>query len=145
MDHILQFFLRYGSIILFAVVLAEQIGIPIPAVPFLLAAGSLSGAGEMSLTVSLILAIIACTIDDLIWYHLGRFRGSRALGTLCHISLDPGTCIRHTEDLFMRYGLRSLFIAKFIIGLGPVTASLSGYFGIHLSRFLSYGAIGSFI
>lgn len=143
MNLILEFLFKYEVIILFVVVLTEQIGIPIPAAPFLLAAGSLAGAGEISLTLSLGLALLACSIDDLIWYNLGRSRGSRALGTLCRISLDPGTCIRRTEDLFMRYGLRSLFIAKFITGLGPVAATLSGHFGIHVLRFLSYSSIGS--
>lgn len=143
MDLILQFFLSYGNPILFTVVLVEQIGIPIPATPFLLAAGSLAGAGKINFMLSLGLALLACSIDDLIWYQIGRSRGSRALGTLCRVSLDPGTCIRRTEDLFMRYGLRSLFIAKFIIGLGPVAAALSGYFGINILRFLSYSAIGS--
>ena len=145
MDVILQFFLSHGSIILFAVVLTEQIGIPIPAVPFLLAAGSLAGAGEMSLTLSLVLAIIACSIDDLIWYNIGRHRGNRALGIVCRISLDPGTCISRTQALFMRYGMRSLLMAKFITGLGPVAATLSGYFGIHKFRFLSYSVLGSFM
>ena len=143
MDLILQFFLTHGNTILFIVVLAEQVGIPIPATPFLLAAGSLAGAGKISFMLSLGLALLACSIDDLIWYQIGRSRGSKALGTLCRVSLDPGTCIRRTEDLFMRYGLRSLFIAKFIIGLGPVAAALSGYFGINILRFLSYSAIGS--
>ncbi|MEK6576059.1 MAG: DedA family protein/thiosulfate sulfurtransferase GlpE [Nitrospirota bacterium] len=143
MDLILEFLIRYEGIILFAVVLTEQIGIPIPAVPFLLAAGSLAHSGESGFMLSLGLAFLACTIDDLTMYHFGRLRGSMALGTLCRISLDPGTCIRRMEDLFMRYGIRSLFIAKFITGLGPVAATLSGHFGINILRFLSYGAIGS--
>ncbi len=145
MDLILEFLIKYEGIILFAVVLTEQIGIPIPAVPFLLAAGSLARSGESSFMLSLGLAFLACTIDDLTMFHFGRFRGSRTLGTLCRISLDPGTCIRRTEDLFMRYGLRSLFIAKFITGLGPVAATLSGHFGIPKLRFLSYSSLGSFM
>ncbi len=143
MDIILEFLLKYEGIILFTVVLTEQIGIPIPAVPFLLAAGSLAHSGETSFMLSLGLAFLACTIDDLTMFHFGRSRGSRTLGTLCRISLDPGTCIRRTEDLFMRYGLRSLFIAKFITGLGPVAATLSGHFRINLFRFFSYSAVGS--
>ncbi len=143
MDLILEFLLKYEGIILFAVVLTEQIGVPIPAVPFLLAAGSLARSGESSFMLSLGLAFLACTIDDLTMFHFGRSRGSRALGTLCRVSLDPGTCIRRTEDLFMRYGMRSLFAAKFIIGLGPVAAALSGYFRIHILHFFSYSAMGS--
>lgn len=143
MDLILEFLIKYEGIILFAVVLTEQIGVPIPAVPFLLAAGSLARSGESSFMLSLGLAFLACTIDDLTMFHFGRSRGSRALGTLCRVSLDPGTCIRRTEDLFMRYGLRSLFIAKFIIGLGPVAAALSGYFRVHILHFFFYGAMGS--
>jgi membrane protein DedA with SNARE-associated domain len=53
MSDTLAFLLQYGYVILYACVLAEQIGLPIPAVPILLGVGALAGAGEMSLTLGL--------------------------------------------------------------------------------------------
>jgi membrane protein DedA with SNARE-associated domain len=45
MSDTVQVLLQYGYVVLFAVVLAEQIGLPIPAVPVLLGVGALAGTG----------------------------------------------------------------------------------------------------
>ena len=59
MNEISIFVSQYGGIVLFAIVFAEQIGLPIPAVPVLLAAGALAGAGKMDLGLAILLAITA--------------------------------------------------------------------------------------
>ncbi len=64
MDDLTQFLIHYGELVLFVVVLAEQVGLPIPAVPVLLAAGALAGAGNMSLPVAISLALVACLLGD---------------------------------------------------------------------------------
>ena len=46
MNDVAAFLIEHGTSVLFAVVLAEQIGLPIPAVPLLVAAGALAGAGS---------------------------------------------------------------------------------------------------
>ena len=45
----LQFFEDYGLVILPALAVAEQLGIPIPAVPALLAVGALAADGRISI------------------------------------------------------------------------------------------------
>ena len=45
MDDTIQVLLQYGYVVLFAFVLAEQVGLPIPAVPVLLGVGALAGRG----------------------------------------------------------------------------------------------------
>jgi len=42
MDDVTQFVIRHVGLVLFAVVFADQVGLPIPAVPVLLAAGALA-------------------------------------------------------------------------------------------------------
>ena len=51
MPHTLDFFVRHGYMLLFAMVLAEQLGAPIPAIPVLLAMGALKRTGERSAEV----------------------------------------------------------------------------------------------
>src|SRR5215475_12844743 len=108
MDDLLTLVLKYGYLLLFAFVAAEQIGLPIPAVPVLLGVGALSGNGRISLLVALGVAVVASLPPDLIWYELGRIRGSRVLGVLCRVSLDPDSCVGRTENLFIRHGRRTL-------------------------------------
>src|SRR5437773_2676586 len=43
MNEILEFVVRHGAAVLFAAVFVEQVGVPLPAAPWLLAAGALAG------------------------------------------------------------------------------------------------------
>ncbi len=45
--------LMYGYLLLFAWVLVEQFGIPLPATPVLLAAGALSAEGQLSFSTGI--------------------------------------------------------------------------------------------
>ena len=57
----LQFLARYGLVILPALVVAEQFGIPLPAVPALLGVGALAAAGQVS--IPLVLGTIAAAVE----------------------------------------------------------------------------------
>lgn len=129
--------LEYGYVLLFAFVLAEQVGLPVPAVPILLGVGGLAGAGRMSLGVALGAALVASLPPDLIWYELGRRRGPRVLGFLCRISLEPDSCVRRTENLFLQRGRKALLLAKFLPGFSTVAPPLAGMVGIPRSQFIA--------
>jgi membrane protein DedA with SNARE-associated domain/rhodanese-related sulfurtransferase len=144
-NEIIDFLVRHGGVVLFATVLAEQVGLPIPAVPVLLAAGALAGAGKMNLGMAVGLGVVACLIGDLVWYYLGRQRGAQVLKVLCRISLEPDSCVRRTETFFIRHGTRSLILAKFIPGLSTVTPALAGLFGVSLERFMLYNGLGALL
>ena len=80
MNEFSAFVSQYGEVVLFAVVFIEQIGLPLPAVPVLLSAGALAGAGKIDLAGAVVLSFMACMAGDLIWYELGRRRVVRANG-----------------------------------------------------------------
>src|SRR6184192_3110827 len=143
MDELTQFLLQHGGLVLFAIVFAEQVGLPIPAIPVLLAAGALAGAGQMSIAMSIALGISACLLGNVIWFYLGRHRGRQVLDVLCRISLEPDSCVRRTQNLFTRHGTRSLVIAKFVPGLSTVAPALAGMFGVGKGRFLLYNGAGT--
>jgi membrane protein DedA with SNARE-associated domain/rhodanese-related sulfurtransferase len=145
MNEVSAFVSHYGEVVLFAIVFAEQVGLPLPAVPVLLSAGALAGAGKMDLTGAIVLSVIACLAGDLIWYELGRRRGRRALNLLCRISLEPDSCVRRTENFFTRHGVRSLVWAKFIPGLSTLAPALAGLFRISMQRFLLYNGLGALL
>lgn len=138
-----EFLLQYGYLLLFAVVLAEQLGLPIPAAPMLLASGALAGIGKFSVTTVMAIAIAACLMGDYLWFELGRQRGSSVLRLLCRISLEPDTCVRQTETAYARYGDVSLLFAKFIPGLSTVAPPMAGIFKAPLWRFLLLDGGGS--
>jgi membrane protein DedA with SNARE-associated domain len=144
-SHTIEILVRHGYIVLLVVVFAEQIGLPVPSPPMLLAAGALAGTGRMSLPLALSLAIFAALLGDLIWYVLGRKRGIRVLQFLCRISLEPDSCVRNTEEIFARHGARSLLVAKFIPGLSTAAPPLAGVFHMKIGKFLSFDTLGSLL
>jgi membrane protein DedA with SNARE-associated domain len=126
-------------------VFAEQIGLPIPSIPLLLAAGALAGTGHLSFFASLFYVMFAAVAADSIWYQLGRRKGIRILQLLCKISLEPDSCVRRTEGVFSKQGARSLLLAKFLPGLSTVAPPLAGIFHMRPRRFLFYDAVGSLL
>lgn len=137
MSDTVQSLLQYGYVLLFAFVLAEQVGLPVPAAPVLLGVGALSATGRMSLALAFAAAVAGSLPPDLTWYELGRRRGSRVLVHLCRISLEPDSCVRRTENLFMRRGRKALVIAKFIPGFSTVAPPLAGMVGIPRTQFIA--------
>jgi membrane protein DedA with SNARE-associated domain len=145
MDDVIQFLVRHGYTVLFVGVLAEQMGLPLPSVPFLLVAGALAGSGQLNFVFSVVLGVSASLLSDIFWYELGRRRGSLVLNLLCRISLEPDSCVRRTENVFARHGARSLLVAKFIPGLSTVAPPLAGIFRMRLPRFLMFDSVGALV
>src|SRR6187399_332481 len=104
MNEILEFLVHHGAAVLFAAVFVEQMGVPLPAAPWLLAAGALAVAGKMNWFVALCVATLGAAVADVIWFYLGRHGGNRVLRFVCRISLEPDSCVRRTQDVFTRYG-----------------------------------------
>jgi membrane protein DedA with SNARE-associated domain len=138
-----DFLIRHGYAVLFGWVLLEQMGLPIPAAPLLIAAGALARAGKINLTFAVGLAFVAVILADLFWYSLGRYRGGRILKLLCRISLEPDSCVRRTENLFVRRGVHALLVAKFVPGLNTAAPSLAGIFRMPLRRFMIFDSLGA--
>src|ERR1700737_1834696 len=112
MKETLEFVLKHGYLILFLSVLIEQMGLPLPSIPILLAIGALSASGAFVYPVALLFAVTACLIADSVWYWMGVYRGSAILKVLCKISLEPDSCVRRTENMFVRYGAPGLLFSK---------------------------------
>lgn len=142
MNEAVQFLIDHGYALLLLWVLVEQMGLPIPAIPLLLAAGALAGSSRMNLAIAVSLALIAVILADVFWYCLGRYRGGRILKLLCRISLEPDSCVRRTENVFLRHGAHSLLIAKFVPGLNTAAPSLAGSFRMPVPRFMLFDSLG---
>lgn len=145
MDDVFRFLVRHGYAMLFAWVAAEQIGFPVPAIPLLLAAGALAGAGKLNLGLVIGTAVLASILSDIAWYEVGRRKGMKVLNLLCRMSLEPDSCVRRTEDVFTRHGARSLLVAKFVPGLTTAAPPLAGIFRMRRSRFVFFDAAGAAI
>ncbi len=143
--HALAFVEKHGYALLFLWVLAEQSALPLPSVPLLLAAGALIHAGRLHALMAALCCVTAALIADTVWFQLGRRRGRRVLRLLCRVSLEPDSCVRQTENAFLKYGMNSLLVSKFIPGLNAVSAPLAGNSRGPYWRFLLYDGAGAFL
>ena len=141
----MSFLLRHGYVVLFAIVLLEQAGLPLPSPPVLLAVGALVAAGRFSMAASLSVVVAACLLADLVWFDLGRRHGARILALLCRISLEPDSCVRRTENALAASGARALLFAKFLPGLSTAAPPVAGMLRIRLSRFLLWDVAGALL
>ena len=132
-----------GIVAVFALVLVEQVGLPLPTYPVLIIAGAWSARGGPVAAKIVAAAIAACLLADLAWYASGRRFGSRVLRAMCRLSLEPDSCVADTEQMFARFGTRVLMIAKFIPGLGAVTTAMSGVVNARVTGVLVYDFIGA--
>ncbi len=141
----LAFVERHGYALLFVWLLVEQSAIPLPSIPLLLAAGALIKMGRLNAVLASASCVSAALIADTIWFQLGRRGGGRVLRLLCRISLEPDSCVRQTENAFLKYGLKCLLVSKFVPGLNAVAAPLAGNSESGYGRFLVYDGAGAFL
>jgi membrane protein DedA with SNARE-associated domain/rhodanese-related sulfurtransferase len=133
---------QYGLALVFANVLLEQIGLPIPAIPTLIVAGALAAEGELSPSAIFSVAFAGCMIGDIVWYLAGRRYGRRVMTLLCRVSLSPDSCVRQTEVRFERWGKLTLVLSKFIPGLSTIAPPLAGAMRLGWWSFLVLNGLG---
>jgi membrane protein DedA with SNARE-associated domain/rhodanese-related sulfurtransferase len=136
---------HYGILIVFVSVLLDQLGVPFPAIPVLIVAGSLVGTGKAYGLECFVAAVSACLIADLTWFWIGKSYGMNVLKTLCKISLEPDSCVSQTQSRFERWGVNSLIVAKFIPGLAIIAPPLAGALRLGWLRFVVLSGIGSML
>ena len=134
---------QYGLWLVFANVLALQVGLPLPAYPALIVVGAFSTRGDFSLLQVVGVAVSASLVADLVWFFAGRRYGRRVLRLMCRLSLSPDSCVRQTERIYERWGAPSLMVAKFVPGFAAVATGMAGAMRTSLPRFLFFDAIGA--
>ena len=104
MNQALSLIGRHGYVFLFGTVLAEALGLPIPAALALIAAGASAAAGTLKFSVLVLLSTSAMLLGDSLMYVLGRYMGWALLGVLCRLSMNPETCILRSAESFYKRG-----------------------------------------
>jgi membrane-associated protein len=136
----------YGYPVIFAVVLLENAGIPLPGETAVLLGGYLSspaGGGRLHVYWVILVATLAAVIGDNVGFWLGhRFARPRLQQGGRFLFLTPKT-LQLAEGYFERFGVWTIFFARFIAGLRIVGALAAGTAGMHWPRFLVANAAGA--
>ena len=124
MHEIASLIAHYGLVVVFLVMLLDQAGLPIPAFPAFMVAAALGAGGRYGLEGIVVAGTVGSLIADTAWFLASRRYGRNLLALLCRISLSPDSCVRQTENMYLRVGTPLLLFAKFVPGLGIVSARL---------------------
>jgi membrane protein DedA with SNARE-associated domain len=128
--------------VVFLNVLIQQLGLPVPAVPTLLLAGSLA-LGPRPLDQVLAAAVLASVLSDAARFGAGCAIGYRVLSGVCILSINPARCVSQTEARFERWGLPALVVAQFVPGFSTVAPPIAGVLRMPIAGFLLAAGIGA--
>ncbi|MDL2398896.1 DedA family protein [Rhizobium mayense] len=133
----------YGLWVLFALVMAESMGVPLPGETALVTTALYAGSTHMiSLQAVVATTSIAAIIGDNIGYLLGRSIGLRLIlryGDRFHLSSDR---LKIGQYFFMRHGGKVVFFGRFIALLRTFAALLAGANRMRWWYFLLMNACG---
>jgi membrane protein DedA with SNARE-associated domain len=132
-----------AGLAIFATIFAEQIGVPLPAAPVLVAAGALAADGVVNPALALGVTLAGCVLADAIWYYIGLRGGSKLVRLICRIFFSNDSHVEQAQRLFGKYGMSAVAGAKFVPGLSLLLPALAGAFRIKTARFLWFDGIGS--
>ncbi|WP_052097636.1 DedA family protein [Achromobacter sp. RTa] len=140
---------QYGALAVFLNVLGASLGLPLPVMPTLVAVGAGSAVAAHDLlsvlpqfALTLGAAVGGGLLGDLVWFQGGRRYGGRTLHAVCTLTPSRDSCISRTEGFFERWGVRLLFVARFVPGLALVAVPLCGAMAVRLRTFVWHDCAG---
>jgi len=145
MNDSLSLMASHGYALTFVLLLAEAMGLPLPAAIALVAAGAAIASHTLSGPGVLCAALGALLLGDSIQFWLGRYTGWALLGFLCRVSINPETCILRSAESFYKRGKVTLVIAKFIPGVNTMAAPLAGSMKMRFGQFLQLDFAGALL
>jgi membrane protein DedA with SNARE-associated domain len=141
--HLITLLARDGYAWIFGLLLAEAIGLPLPAALALVASGAAMAAHALWGPYVLLAAVTALLIGDTIQFWLGRYMGWALLGFLCRVSINPETCILRSAESFYKRGKLTLVFAKFIPGVNTMASPLAGSMKMRFWQFIRLDFLGA--
>lgn len=134
----------YGLWVVFAVVILESIGIPMPGETALVAAAIYAGSTHhLDILSVIVTATIAATIGGTIGYLFGRainFRWLVRYGRYVHLDYAR---LKVGQYLFMRHGGKIVFFGRFVALLRTFAAVLAGINRMPCQHFLVMNTLGA--
>ena len=116
---------HHGYPVLFASLLVNNFGVPVPAESVLLTAAGLARDGHFRLPLVYLTGVVAAVSGDNAGFLLGRRLGREVLAHRFSLLLTPKR-IAWLDRLLDRWGAGAIFFVRFVPGVSTVSAVLAG-------------------
>jgi membrane protein DedA with SNARE-associated domain len=138
-----HFFTSHGLPLLFAVVLLESFGIPLPGETALIAFGILASQGNYSIVWVIVVAAAGAIVgDNLGYWVIGRWGGRELFERWGPLRRYSERFLPAAERLMKRHGGKVVFFGRFITVLRYTAAWVAGIAGMPWRKFLFWNAAG---
>jgi membrane protein DedA with SNARE-associated domain len=145
-EHMTHFFTHHGLPLLFAVVLLESFGIPLPGETALIAFGVLASEGHYSIAWVVVIAAAAAIIGDNLGYWLiGRIGGRALFRRWRWLNAYADRVLPRAERIMRRHGGKTVFFGRFVSVLRYTVAWIAGLAHMEWRKFLFWNAAGGIV
>jgi membrane protein DedA with SNARE-associated domain len=134
---------QYGYWAVFAAILLEDFGVPVPGETLLIAGALLASQGHMHIFPLLLIGWIGAVTGDNIGYAIGRFGGRHLLLRYGPYLLVSQRRLEYAEAFFRRRGGVVIVLARFFAVLRQLNGIVAGMARMPWWRFLPYNALGA--
>jgi membrane protein DedA with SNARE-associated domain len=136
---------QYGYVIVFAGVMAETTGVPLPGETVLLVGAVLAAQGRLNPAAVAAVGWVAAFAGPCLGYWLGRHFGERLLQLRLVRRFYRPRHVAAAERFFERHGVWTVFVGRFVAFLRILIGPLAGIHRMRFWPFLAANVLGGAI
>lgn len=134
-----------GYPLMFALIMAESSGLPLPGETALITAAVLASQGRLQIEIVIPLAALAAIVGDNIGYGIGHKGGRWLLEKPGWFHTQRRKALSDGEIFFAKHGPKAVFFGRFFLGLRVWASWLAGATRMHWCSFVFWNACGGIV
>ena len=134
---------RWGYLVIFAAMLLENAGLPLPGETVTLLGGYAAGSGQLSILGVMGAAAGGAVLGDNIGYWVGRRLGWGLILKVGRWLGQSPAQLEKLRDQFLRHAGKSVLLGRFVAVLRVVAGPMAGAVGMPYPKFLLCNVVGA--
>jgi membrane protein DedA with SNARE-associated domain len=134
---------RWGYLVIFAAMLLENAGLPLPGETVTLLGGYAAGSGQLNILGVMGAAAGGAVLGDNIGYWVGRRLGWGLILKVGRWLGQSPAQLEKLRDQFLRHAGKSVLLGRFVAVLRVVAGPMAGAVGMPYPKFLLCNVIGA--
>jgi len=134
---------RWGYVVIFAAMLLENAGLPLPGETVTLLGGYAAGSGQLNLLGVMGAAAGGAVLGDNIGYWVGRRLGWGLILKVGRWLGQSPAQLEKLRDQFLRHAGKSALLGRFVAVLRVVAGPMAGAVGMPYPKFLLCNVVGA--
>lgn len=142
LQHLLQ---QWGYLVIFAAMLLENAGVPLPGETITLIGGYAAGSGQLQVLLVIAAAASGAILGDSIGFWIGRRAGWPLLVRMGRLLRRRPEQMEAFREAFLRHSAKSVFFGRFVTVLRVLAGPMAGAVGMPYRLFLICNASGAIL